>query len=135
MRAHRRRAQVEDVDGEQILHHEYIQIKASHVSEHQKQRRVVADDQTCLFVCWSFAQANEDIALTFTVPLFDPLPPQYFVRAAADHWLVPDAVLAMSFRCDERARAHAVGLRLDARLFRHVAQLVTCAMILKAVAQ
>lgn len=42
--------------------------------------------------------AGDELALTFTVPLFDPLPPQYFVRAAADHWLVPDAVLPLSFR-------------------------------------
>jgi pre-mRNA-splicing helicase BRR2 len=63
---------VEDVDGEQILHHEYVQIKAN--------------------------TASEELLLSFTVPLFDPLPPQYFVRAAADHWLVPDAVLPLSFR-------------------------------------
>lgn len=63
---------VEDVDGEHILHHEFLSIK----------RRYAQDEHV----------------LTFTVPLFDPLPPQYFVRAAADRWLVPDALLPLSFR-------------------------------------
>jgi pre-mRNA-splicing helicase BRR2 len=37
-------------------------------------------------------------AITFTVPVADPLPPQYFVRVVADAWLGAEAVLPLSFR-------------------------------------
>ena len=43
---------VEDDDGEQILHHEYFILKKK--------------------------LAEEEHVVTFTVPLFEPLPPQYF---------------------------------------------------------
>jgi pre-mRNA-splicing helicase BRR2 len=62
---------VEDCDGEHILHSEPLVIK----------QRYATDEHT----------------LSFTVPLTDPLPPHYFVRVAADRWLVPDAVLPLSF--------------------------------------
>jgi pre-mRNA-splicing helicase BRR2 len=62
---------VEDCDGEHILHSEPLVIK----------QRYAQDEHT----------------LSFTVPLTDPLPPHYFVRVAADRWLVPDALLPLSF--------------------------------------
>ena len=36
--------------------------------------------------------------LTFTVPVMEPLPPQYFVRVLSDRWLHSEAVLPISFR-------------------------------------
>eukprot|EP00271_Cylindrocystis_brebissonii_P012705 TRINITY_DN317_c0_g1_i1.p1 TRINITY_DN317_c0_g1~~TRINITY_DN317_c0_g1_i1.p1 ORF type:complete len:2233 (-),score=420.67 TRINITY_DN317_c0_g1_i1:1930-8628(-) len=63
---------VEDNDGESILHHEYFLLKMQY--------------------------ADEDHLLTFTVPIFEPLPPQYFVRIISDRWLGSDAVLPISFR-------------------------------------
>ena len=63
---------VEDVNGEQLLHHEYFILKSKY--------------------------AADEHYLTFTVPLFDPLPPQYFIRVISDSWLGPDAVLPVSFR-------------------------------------
>lgn len=63
---------VEDVDGERILHHELFILKA----------RFAEDEHT----------------LTFTVPISDPLPPQYFVRAVSDRWLGAETVLPVSFR-------------------------------------
>jgi len=63
---------VEDGDGETILHHEFFLLKKK------------------------FAQREH--VLTFTIPIFDPLPPQYFVRVVSDRWLGADVVLPMSFR-------------------------------------
>ncbi len=63
---------VEDVDGETILHHEYFILKARF--------------------------AEDEHNLTFTVPIYDPLPPQYFLRVVSDRWLNCEALLPISFR-------------------------------------
>lgn len=34
----------------------------------------------------------------FTIPIFEPLPPQYFVRVISDRWLHAEAVVAISFK-------------------------------------
>ena len=36
--------------------------------------------------------------LVFTIPISEPLPPQYFVRAISDRWLGVEAVTAISFQ-------------------------------------
>ena len=36
--------------------------------------------------------------LVFTIPIFEPLPPQYFVRVISDRWLHAEAVVAISFK-------------------------------------
>ena len=36
--------------------------------------------------------------LTFTIPISEPLPPQYTVRATSDRWLHAEAVVAISFK-------------------------------------
>ncbi|KAF8095960.1 hypothetical protein N665_0320s0082 [Sinapis alba] len=63
---------VEDNDCEKILHHEYFLLKKQYISE--------------------------DHTLNFTVPIFEPLPPQYFVRVVSDKWLGSQTVLPVSFR-------------------------------------
>ncbi|PIA32529.1 hypothetical protein AQUCO_04400019v1 [Aquilegia coerulea] len=63
---------VEDNDGEYILHHEYFMLKKQY--------------------------HEEDHALNFTVPISEPLPPQYFIRVVSDRWLGSQAVLPVSFR-------------------------------------
>jgi len=63
---------VEDVDGENILHHEYFILKQRY--------------------------AEDEHNLTFTVPIYDPLPPQYFIRVVSDRWLNCEALLPISFR-------------------------------------
>ncbi|GAM21299.1 hypothetical protein SAMD00019534_044740 [Acytostelium subglobosum LB1] len=63
---------VEDVDGEKILYYEYFLLK----------KRMMEDEQT----------------ITFTVPLTDPLPPQYYVRVLADRWIGAEYNLSVSFR-------------------------------------
>ncbi|CAN7132580.1 unnamed protein product [Brassica rapa subsp. narinosa] len=63
---------VEDNDCEKILHHECFLLKKQYISE--------------------------DHTLTFTVPIFEPLPPQYFVRVVSDKWLGSQTVLPVSFR-------------------------------------
>jgi pre-mRNA-splicing helicase BRR2 len=63
---------VEDTDGEVLLHHEYFLLKRKY--------------------------ATAPHYVDFTVPLFEPLPPQYFVRVLSDRWLGSESVLPISFR-------------------------------------
>jgi pre-mRNA-splicing helicase BRR2 len=63
---------VEDVDGEMVLHSEYFILKQRY--------------------------AEEPHQMSFTIPIFDPLPPQYFVRVISDRWLHSEATLPISFR-------------------------------------
>ena len=44
------------------------------------------------------ARCEEDSVITFTLPITDPLPPQYFVRVISDKWLGCEATLPLSFR-------------------------------------
>lgn len=63
---------VEDNDGEYILHHEYFLLKKQYI--------------------------DEDHTLNFTVAIYEPLPPQYFIRMVSDRWLGSQSVLPVSFR-------------------------------------
>lgn len=63
---------VEDNDGEYILHHEYFMLKKQYI--------------------------DEDHTLNFTVPIYEPLPPQYFIRVVSDKWLGSQTVLPVCFR-------------------------------------
>ena len=63
---------VEDVDSEIILHCEYFLLKAKY--------------------------AQDEHMLKFYVPVFDPLPPQYFIRCVSDRWLSSETQLPVSFR-------------------------------------
>ncbi|XP_042586353.1 U5 small nuclear ribonucleoprotein 200 kDa helicase-like [Cyprinus carpio] len=63
---------VEDVDSEVVLHYEYFLLKAKY--------------------------AQDEHLVTFFVPVFEPLPPQYFIRIASDRWLSCETQLPVSFR-------------------------------------
>ena len=63
---------VEDVDGEVILHYEQFVLKFKH--------------------------SEQEHLVVFTVPLFEPLPPQYFIRIVSDKWIASESVLPVSFR-------------------------------------
>lgn len=63
---------VEDVDGENILHHEPFILRAQN--------------------------AADDHLLNFTVPMLDPMPPQYFIKVVSDRWMHSETVLPVSFR-------------------------------------
>lgn len=63
---------VEDVDGEHVLYHDYFVLKQRY--------------------------AEEDHLLTFTVPLYEPLPPNYFVTVVSDRWLHSVTKLPVSFK-------------------------------------
>ena len=41
---------------------------------------------------------NEAQVLTFTIPIFEPMPSQFLVRAVSDRWLGSEVVTAMSFQ-------------------------------------
>ena len=36
--------------------------------------------------------------MCFTIPIFEPLPPQYWLRVVSDRWLGSETVVAMSFK-------------------------------------
>ncbi|CAK8692210.1 U5 small nuclear ribonucleoprotein 200 kDa helicase-like [Clavelina lepadiformis] len=63
---------VEDVDSEVILHHEYFLLKSKY--------------------------ATDEHVVNFFVPVFEPLPPQYFIRIISDHWIASETQLPVSFR-------------------------------------
>lgn len=63
---------IEDAENEHIYHSEYFLL-------YKKNR-------------------NEPHKLTFTIPIFEPLPPQYYVRIISDRWLGCDSVIPMSFK-------------------------------------
>ncbi|XP_077866921.1 U5 small nuclear ribonucleoprotein 200 kDa helicase-like [Saccoglossus kowalevskii] len=63
---------VEDVDSEIILHHEYFLLKSK------------------------FSQ--DEHVVKFFVPVFEPLPPQYFIRVVSDRWIASETQLPVSFR-------------------------------------
>lgn len=63
---------VEDVDSEVILHHEYFLLKAKY--------------------------ATDEHLIKFFVPIFEPLPPQYFLRIVSDRWIGAETQLPVSFR-------------------------------------
>ncbi|KRT82021.1 helicase, partial [Oryctes borbonicus] len=63
---------VEDVDSEVILHHEYFLLKAKY--------------------------AADEHLVKFFVPIFEPLPPQYFLRIISDRWIGAETQLPVSFR-------------------------------------
>lgn len=65
---------VEDPDNNHIYHSEYFLL-------HKKQ--VVAE---------------EEQTLVFTIPIFEPLPSQYYVRGVSDRWLGSEVVCALSFK-------------------------------------
>lgn len=64
---------VEDCDGEKILYSQYFLLKKK----------------------FAVLEENDHI-VEFTVPLLDPLPPQYFVRVFADRWLNSDTTVPIS---------------------------------------
>lgn len=63
---------VEDVDSEVILHHEYFLLKAKY--------------------------AADEHLVKFFVPIYEPLPPQYFLRIVSDRWIGAETQLPVSFR-------------------------------------
>ncbi|XP_077290807.1 U5 small nuclear ribonucleoprotein l(3)72Ab isoform X2 [Arctopsyche grandis] len=63
---------VEDVDSEVILHHEYFLLKAKY--------------------------ATDEHTIKFCVPIFEPLPPQYFLKVVSDRWIGAETQLPVSFR-------------------------------------
>lgn len=63
---------VEDVDSEVILHHEYFLLKSKY--------------------------STDEHTIKFCVPVFEPLPPQYFLRVVSDRWIGAETQLPVSFR-------------------------------------
>jgi len=43
-------------------------------------------------------QLREEHKLVFTIPIFEPLPPQYYLRAVSDRWIGAETVIPVSFK-------------------------------------
>ena len=65
---------VEDAENDHMYHAEYFLLQRKQV------------------------QLKEPQDLVFTIPIFEPLPPQYFVKAMSDRWLGAGSVVAISFQ-------------------------------------
>lgn len=65
---------VEDGANEHMYHHEYLLVP----------RRTV--------------RARESLKLEFAIPIFEPLPPQYWVRAISDRWQGLEVMVPISFK-------------------------------------
>lgn len=63
---------IEDVDSEVVLHNEFFLLKAKY--------------------------AQDEHLIKFFVPVFEPLPPQYFLRIVSDRWIGAETQLPVSFR-------------------------------------
>ena len=63
---------VEDAENEHIYHYEHFLL-------HKKQHK-------------------EEQILTFTIPIFEPLPPQYFLKAVSDRWIGAETIVPISFQ-------------------------------------
>ena len=63
---------IEDVNGENILHHEIFSLKSNRL--------------------------NQDHVLTFTVPILEPLQPAYFCRVVSDRFLHSTCTVSLSLR-------------------------------------
>ena len=68
--------QVEDQDSEFILHKEYFYLEMSNATGD----RIV------------------EHPVSFTVPIPEPLPPQFFIRVVSDRWLGSEAIAPVSFK-------------------------------------
>jgi activating signal cointegrator complex subunit 3 len=65
---------IEDPDNNHIYHSEYFMMHKKHVQQLQPQ------------------------SLVFTVPIFEPLPSQYYIRVVSDRWLGSDTTQPVSFQ-------------------------------------
>lgn len=69
---------VEDPENEHIYHAERYNMLQEHVTSRNEEER----NQT----------------LSFTIPIFEPLPSQYYIRAVSDRWIGAEAVEPISFQ-------------------------------------
>ncbi|CAK9184306.1 unnamed protein product [Ilex paraguariensis] len=76
---------MEDSNGEYILHYEYIMLKKKYV--------------------------DKDHTLTFTVPIYEPQPRQYFLRVVSDTWLDENVLVAAPTRSGKTTCAEFAILR------------------------
>jgi activating signal cointegrator complex subunit 3 len=51
-----------------------------------------------LFILTRKMVAEGSQTLTFTIPVFEPLPSQYYIRAVSDTWLQAEALHTVSFQ-------------------------------------
>lgn len=42
--------------------------------------------------------ATEQQVISFIIPLYEPMPPQYFIKVISDRWLQCETVLPVSFK-------------------------------------
>lgn len=101
---------VEDPINDHIYHSEYILLQKKQVglflSQTSAHIRVVTTQwQMCVLVlrphkCVSSLQVvtGEPQHIVFTIPIFEPLPSQYYIRVVSDRWLGAEAVCIINFQ-------------------------------------
>lgn len=52
----------------------------------------------CVCVCVLQVVTGEPQHIVFTIPIFEPLPSQYYIKAVSDRWLGAEAVCIMNFQ-------------------------------------
>ena len=53
-------------------------------------------EHSLLFICRKYCE--DEHYVKFFVPVFETLPPQYFIRVISDKWIASETQLAVSFR-------------------------------------
>ena len=89
---------VEDPENEHIYHHEYFLLSKQQVQEYNRsirdKKRIEKENGDFDYE----EQRGEAIKLVFTIPIFEPLPTQYIVKAVSNRWLGAESTHAISFR-------------------------------------
>ena len=52
---------------------------------------------TCL-ICFKYFGNRDEHRIELTLPLRDPMPPQYYVRVLSDRWVGCESVITVSFK-------------------------------------
>ncbi|CAG0888066.1 unnamed protein product [Darwinula stevensoni] len=92
---------LEDPDTDHIYHHEYFVITKKQVTLSEgKECKICAKCSGIALLVYGFFQVmrEESQTLVFTIPIFEPLPSQYYVRICSDRWLGSDSLVPISFQ-------------------------------------
>ena len=84
---------VEDAENDHMYYSEYFLLQRKQV----QYEKPYAPPLIAMFSIFQVIEKTSQ-TLVFTIPIFEPLPPQYFVRAVSDRWLGAEAVAAISFQ-------------------------------------
>ncbi|XP_065316283.1 activating signal cointegrator 1 complex subunit 3-like [Gordionus sp. m RMFG-2023] len=88
---------IEDPENNHIYHHEYFTLTKKQVLNSAR-ANYNAEEIIGKNLSNKFNSSAMHSCLTFTIPLFEPMPPQYYIRAVSDKWIGSENILPVSFR-------------------------------------